>query len=165
MPVAEPSKRSALWHALLLTGILLLLAIPFGLSVVSEYRAYAEYVRQTVRERSEPPAWTTRAFTPEECVNAGLDWLQGCPGMEDFCRGVMPEVVGECLSSQDHTSWCRENGSDSLKTSFGYQICEERRSARGDEERTRIRKQRCALALRALARHCDERLNPTPPDA
>lgn len=142
-------------HALALVVGLMVLAIPFGYSVVAEYRAYAAYVKETVLERSAPPPWADTVFSPGECVNEGLDWIEGCPGMEDFCRGMLPRVVRECLESQDRSAWCEDNGGDVKRTSFGYQICEARREAKGDLERTRIRKQRCALALRALAGHCD----------
>ncbi len=146
-----------LLHAALLVGGLMILAVPFGYSVVAEYRAYATYVRETVRDRDTPPAWQTRLFTPADCVNATLDWMEGCPGMEDFCRGTVPHLMNECLASQDRDQWCVDNGGQIKKTSFGYQICEARREAKGDLERTRLRKQRCALALRALAEFCDER--------
>ena len=134
----------------------MLLAVPFGYSVVSDYRAYAKYVKETIRERPEPPAWTRSAFSPGDCVNASMDWIAGCPGMEDFCRGMVPQLINECMASQDRRSWCRTEAADRKKTSFGYQICEARREAKGDAERTRIRKQRCAIALRSLAGYCDE---------
>ena len=146
-----------LLHAAVLVGGLMILAIPFGYSVVADYRAYAKYVRETVRERDTPPPWQARPFTPADCVNASLDWMEGCPGMEDFCRGTVPHLMNECLASQDRDQWCVDNGGQIKKTSFGYQICEARREAKGDLERSRLRKQRCALALRALAEFCDER--------
>ena len=153
--MTEERKPRPLLHAALLVGGLMLIAIPFGYSVVAEYQAYATYVRETVRDRKQPPPWQKASFSPADCVNAGLDWLQGCPGMEDFCRGTLPQVVGECLASQDRRPWCTARGGQIKKTSFGYEICEERRDKLGNEERSRIRKQRCALALRVLAEHCD----------
>ena len=153
--MTEDRKPRPLRHAALLVIGLMILAVPFGYSVVSEYRAYAEYVRTTVRQRSSPPEWTTRPFSAAECVNAALDWIEGCPGMEDFCRGTLPYIVDECLQSQDRAQWCAENGGEVKKTSFGYEICEDRREVKGDAERSRIRKQRCALSLRALAEYCD----------
>jgi len=156
-------KSSPIRHALLLLAGLFVLAIPFGYSVVSEYRAYAEYVRSTVRDRQEPPPWAEKHFTPAECVNASLDWIEGCPGMEDFCRGTLPHIVNECLGSLDRRAWCVSNGDQVKKTSFGYKICEARREAKGGLERSRLFKQRCALALRALAEHCDALANQPEP--
>ena len=152
----EAKKPNPLRHAAVLVGGLFVLAVPFGYSVVADYRAYAEYVRTTVREPKAPPPWTTSAYSADQCVNAALDWIEACPGMEDFCRGTLPAFIGACLDSRDRRPWCSSNGDNVKKTSFGYEICEARREAKGAEERTRIRKQRCALALRAVAEYCDE---------
>ena len=154
----QTRKPRPLLHAGLLLAVLGVLAVPFGYSVVSDYRAYAAYVRRTVRQRETPQPWQTQAFAPADCVNAALDWMEGCPGLEDFCRGTLPHLMTECLKSQDRDQWCATNGAQVKKTSFGYKICEARREAKGGLERSRLRKQRCALALRALAEYCDERV-------
>ena len=150
-------KPRPLLHAGLLVAALGVLAVPFGYSVVADYQAYAAYVRETVRDRKSPPPWQTEVYTPAQCVNAALDWMEGCPGLEDFCRGTLPHLMTECLRSQTRDEWCATNGEQVKKTSFGYEICEARRQSKGGLERSRLRKQRCALALRALAEYCDER--------
>lgn len=152
----KEAKRGALRLALGLVALLLVISVPFGLSIYGEFQSFREYARTTIDEPATPPPWTTESYDAERCVGAGLDWIAACPGTEDLCRQAMPRVIQNCLGSGDRSVWCGDHRDELLRTSFGFEECEAR-VASGQVPDHRFARQRCALAYRTAAEWCHAR--------
>jgi len=139
--------------AFVVVGVLLLIAIPFGHSIYTEYTAFKAYARETIDDPAQPPAWSSSAFSPEACVGAGLDWIDHCQGFEEFCRRAMPTVIVRCMESQDRENWCRDQMGVYMRTTYGYDACHQL-ILDGKLDDTRQHKHRCAEAFRATANYC-----------
>jgi len=155
-------ERNATRNALMILGGLAALTVPFAWSVWDSYDDFRHYVASTLEEPEDPPPWSRRSLTADDCVSEALAWAEPCPGFEEFCRRGLPTVVGRCLASRDRRAWCESNA-DILKTTrYGHDACREAVDA-GRLEDSRMHRQRCAIAYRAVADWCDAQ--PPPPRA
>ncbi|MEM1030679.1 MAG: hypothetical protein AAGN82_10030 [Myxococcota bacterium] len=152
-PVDPERAKGARRVAFIVIGALLLIAIPFGRSIYVEYKAFKAYAAATIDDPAQPPAWTEEPFSPEDCVHAGLAWIDDCQGFEEFCRRAMPTVISRCMASGDREPWCREELAVYMRTTYGYDDCK-RMVAEGKLDATRQHKHRCAEAYRGAANYC-----------
>lgn len=144
---------SATTHALLIVGALLVMAVPFGWGVKREYDEFKEYVQTTIEAPAGSPAWRQAGLSPGDCVEQGLLWIEECPGMEPFCRSALPMVVSECLETRERNQYCADHSEAHKRTTFGYEECKQSFVSL-DLSPNRVRRQRCALAYRAVAEYC-----------
>ena len=162
-PPPDPRRRHHPGrNALAILGGLAALTVPFAWSVWASYADFRDYVETTLESPPEPPIWARRSLTADDCVSEALSWAEPCPGFEEFCRRAVPEVVGRCLASRDRRAWCETNADTLRTTSYGYDACQEAVQA-GRLEDSRLHRQRCAIAYRAVADWCEAQ--PPPPRA
>lgn len=162
MPPEPDRATSPRRNALAILAGLAALTLPFAWSVWASYADYRDYVEATLEIPDEPPSWVRRALTADDCVSEALAWAEPCPGFEEFCRRALPAVVGRCLASRDRRAWCEANDETLKTTNYGYDACREAVET-GRLEDSRMHRQRCAIAYRAVADWCEAQ--PPPPRA
>ena len=147
------TRISATTLGLLAIGATLLVAWPYAQSVLRENRAFTDYVRETLREPAQPLPWVLREVSPEECIALAGAWVDGCPGVDEFCNGALPEFMRVCLGSADRASYCAAQGDAIFTTGFGYHACEALLDGL-DRSRSKQVEKHCAAGYRAVADHC-----------
>jgi hypothetical protein len=145
----RPSTRRLL---LVLGAIVAVVCVAFGLAIVRQQRAFAEYRAATLE--SGPMPWTSTPMTPDDCVRYAVDWAMACPGLGTWCESEAPRVVGNCMAAQDRATYCAELGVAGGSTEFGYAQCTEMRAALEGQYAQRGHKKFCAAGYRAVAEHC-----------
>lgn len=149
---ASGQRRGSTKLLLGIAGVVVLLAVVFGVTTLRQRAAYREYRAQTIE--AGPPPWASEAYSVTECVRASVDWAMACPGVESWCAGEAPRLTLECLASRDRSEYCREVGDRVDQTGFGYATCEALREEIEGRYTKRSHKKFCAASFRAVAAHC-----------
>lgn len=147
----KPRTRAVL---LIIAGVIAVLCIVFGVTVVQQKTEFEDYRRATLDEQTMP--WTERAMTVDECVDFTVAWSMDCPGVGSWCSGHGPRLTLECLGSTDRHEACAAYGEKLAATSFGYQECEQRRESVEGRYAKRAHKKFCAANYRAVAEYCKQ---------
>jgi hypothetical protein len=157
--MAEPKDpaRRAKRLALALVGGLLLVAVPYGFLASRTYRDFSDYVKATLEDPAHPPAWRSAALSPEACVDAGVRWVDGCPGEAVFCEGGFRRVVRECMAAGERGEWCDAQDRGWASTHFGFAVCEAKVAAEPDKVQAKLQDKYCAAGYRVLADVCKAR--------
>ncbi|MCA9549530.1 MAG: hypothetical protein KC933_05800 [Myxococcales bacterium] len=155
---SKSARRLALW----IMGGLIAVAVPYGFLASRTYRDFSAYVKATLDEPATPPAWRTTPLSPEGCVEAGIRWLDGCPGEAVFCEGGFRRVVRECMAVTDRGAWCDGQDKGWASTHFGYTECEAKVAAETDKMQARLQDKYCPAGYRVLADLCKARAAEAP---
>ncbi|MCA9617756.1 MAG: hypothetical protein KC731_01970 [Myxococcales bacterium] len=126
--------------------------MPFAWSAWSSYREFRGYLDVTL-DAPNPP-WTRGTLDPDGCVEAALRWIEPCPGLEELCRRGLPTVVHRCLEAADRAPFCAQEREALERSTYGYDTCQAHVAA-GRLDDTRMHRQRCAIAYRAVAEWCE----------
>ena len=154
--MAEPkdaphrARRLALW----VMGGLLAVAVPYGYLASRTYRDFSAYVKATLEDPAQPPAWRTTPVSPEACIEAGIAWVDGCPGEAVFCEGGFRRVVRDCMAATDRGPWCAGQAKAWASTHFGYPECEAQAAAAADKVQARLQDKYCSAGYRVIADVC-----------
>lgn len=138
---------------LVIAGLLLLLSVPFGWSTWQAHQRFMEH-----RHLEDPSAfvWNQRALSVDECRLEVLKWAKQCSSIESWCKAAIPDLVRECLGTQDRRSYCAEVSEEAKSTRFGYQACREHYEGIEEKYEKRAAKKYCALSFRAIAGYCGQ---------
>lgn len=141
---------------LIIGGIMVVLTVVFGFTVIRNSRQFSEYRTATLLDPDHPPRWETQTLSVDECIDEAISWGMECPGVASWCQAEIPPVMRTCLESSDRTAYCEEVGDEVMSTRFGYHECEERREDVEGKYARRGHKKYCALSYRAVAGHCQD---------
>lgn len=97
-----------------------------------------------------PPAWTQRAFSPEECVDAAMGWAADCEGIKSMCDMYVEAVIRDCLTVGDRATYCDAIARVGETTEFGAVECRARGTRRD------VDREACANAYRAIDAFCSD---------
>lgn len=149
---AQPRRPRTGRLLLFVGGLLVLLCVVFGVTVIRQKAQFEEYRAATLDDRTMP--WEERELSIEECVAFTAEWAMGCPGVESWCSSHAPRLTLECLRSADRAPACEALGDEVESTHFGYAECERMRESVEGRYTKRSHKKYCAAAYRAVAEHC-----------
>ncbi len=141
---------------LIIGGIMVVLTVVFGFTVIRSSRQFSEYRRATLLDPDHPPRWETETISVDECIDEAIEWGMACPAVASWCQAEIPPLVRACLGSADRTPYCAEAGEEVMSTRFGYHECEARREGVDGKYARRGHKKYCALSYRAVAGYCQE---------
>jgi hypothetical protein len=136
---------------LVVFGVVGLLCVVFGVTVMRQKAQFQEYRDATL---AESPPWAEGPMTIEQCVAHTVDWAMACPGVESWCFNEAPKLTRECLGSQDRRPACQALGDSVASTHFGYAECEAMRESGEGRYTKRSHKKFCAASYRAVAEYC-----------
>ncbi|MFT5586706.1 MAG: hypothetical protein ACI9VR_004305 [Cognaticolwellia sp.] len=145
----------------LVLGLPAIFLVPYYKSVTEEYGRFHGYMLATVDNPDRAPEWeqqanTPEAFTPEQCVVWGIEWMEECPGTKQFCEGALSSVVRRCVETADRGAYCEGLDQAWMTTGFGYHECEDRVELLTEDDKggRKKREKACAAGYRSIANHC-----------
>lgn len=141
----ESAGARSAWVVL---GATFALATLLGVLFFARYSQTMVYVKQTLEEPTEPPAWEAAALAPAECVDAALDWASGCSGIKSMCDMYVDHAIALCMQSRDREEYCA-SVSDEVETRFGSAECHMRGVRRN------VDAEACANAYKAILSYCE----------
>jgi hypothetical protein len=145
-------------RVLLIIGVVLAgLMVVFGQTTSKSYDRFEAYRSATLEDPQHPPRWQTEALSVEGCVDEALAWIEACPGVSSWCESSLPDVMTQCLLSQDRSEYCAEVGDAVLSTRFGFHECSARYDQIEGRYTRRYAKKHCSLIFRVIAGHCYDR--------
>jgi hypothetical protein len=156
--VSGPSdaQRNAIGvRVLLIIGVTLtLLMVVFGRATSKGYDQFTAYQEATLEDPDHPPRWETEALDVGGCVDEALAWVEACPGVSSWCESSLPDVMGQCLETQDRTAYCESVGDAVRSTRFGFEECSSRYDQIEGRYTRRYAKKHCSLIFRVIAGYC-----------
>lgn len=145
---ADDAPRSGWGGAGVVIGVTLAVSFALALVLAFRYSAAMVYIKQTIEERPEPWPWEVEPHTPEQCVDAAMDWAAECHGVKSLCDIYVERVVLACIMSADRRTYCEVVGDDAETTEFGAAECRDRGVRRN------IDREACANTYRTIAEYC-----------
>ncbi|MCA9712419.1 MAG: hypothetical protein KDK70_41675 [Myxococcales bacterium] len=153
VPAPVPPERPRTGRLVLVVlGVVVVLCVVFGVTVMQQKARYQEYRAATLEQGPLP--WAEAPMSIEQCVAYTVDWAMACPGVESWCANEAPRLTRECLASQDRDAACGALGDTVASTHFGYAECERMREAVEGRYTKRNHKKFCAASYRAVAEFC-----------
>lgn len=163
--MAEPSEaphtptdaqRNAIGvRVLVIIGVTLtVLMVIFGRATSKGYDEFTAYNEATLKDAANPPRWLTEPLDVEACVDESLAWVEACPGVSSWCESTLPDVMTQCLETQDRSGYCASVGDAVLSTRFGYEECSSRYDQIEGRYTRRYAKKHCSLIFRVIAGYC-----------
>lgn len=142
-------------RVLVILGVVLtLLMIVFGRTTAKGYDEFEAYRGATLEDPDNPPRWTTEVLDVDGCVDEVLVWIEACPGVSSWCEGSLPDVMNQCLASQDRSDYCDSVGDAVMTTRFGFEECSARYDKIDERFARRYAKKHCSLIYRVIAGYC-----------
>jgi hypothetical protein len=156
LPGPTDAQRNALGvRVLVIIGVTLVaLMVIFGRATSKGYDQFTAYQDATLKDADHPPRWETEALDVEACLDESLAWVEACPGVSSWCESSLPDVMGQCLDTQDRTAYCASVGDAVLSTRFGFEECSSRYDQIKGRYTRRYAKKHCSLIFRVIAGYC-----------
>jgi hypothetical protein len=151
---AEARRRIGVRVLLVIGVVLAVLMVVFGRATAKGYDQFEAYQSATLGDPANPPRWQTEALDIDGCVDEVLDWIEACPGVSSWCEGSLPDVMNQCLTSQDRSAYCESVGDAVLSTRFGFDECSARYDQIEGRYARRYAKKHCSIIYRVIAGHC-----------
>jgi hypothetical protein len=152
--MTEPAP-SGLRGAGIVLGLIFGVSTLLALYMFSRYSQTLSYVRSTIGDidngvmpQVEFP-WASAELTPEECVDATLEWARQCTGIKSMCDMYVDRYMALCLESGDRNSFCHAIEGFTGTTEFGVPECRARGVLRN------VDKEACAMAYRTVDGFCE----------
>jgi hypothetical protein len=153
-PDDETRRRIGVRVLVVIAVILVFLMIMFGRATAVGYEDFEAYRMSTLNDPAHPPRWKTEALDVDACVDEVLVWIEACPGVSSWCEGSLPDVLNQCLDTQDHTAYCESVGDAVKSTRFGFDECSERYDKIEGRYARRYAKKHCSILYRVIAGRC-----------
>lgn len=153
--VDEEARRRIGVRVLVVIGVaLLILMLAFGRTTAASYEEFDAYQSATLQDPDKPPRWQTEVLGVDECVDEVLDWIEACPGVSSWCESSLPDVMNQCLDTQDRTAYCESVGDAIKSTRFGFDECSARYDQIEGRYARRYAKKHCSILYRVIAGRC-----------
>lgn len=153
-PSDEARRRIGLRVLVVLGVVIAILMVVFGQATAAGYDQFEAYRASTLDDPAHPPRWQTEALDVEDCVDEVLAWVESCPGVSSWCEGSLPDVMNQCLDTQDRTAYCESVGDAVLSTRFGFEECSARYDQIEGRYARRYAKKHCSILFRVIAGRC-----------
>ncbi len=154
VPSDETRRRIGVRVLVVIVVTLLVLMIMFGRTTAASYEEFDAYQTATLLDQQHPPRWKTEALSVDECVDEVLDWVEACPGISSWCESSLPDVMNQCLDTQDRAAYCEEVGDAVKSTRFGFEECSARYDQIEGRYARRYAKKHCSILYRVIAGRC-----------
>ncbi len=151
--MTEPAP-SGLRGAGIVLGLIFGVSTLLALYLFARYSQTLSYVRATIGDVDNGVApevefpWAAVDLTPEECVDATLQWARDCTGIKSMCDMYVDRYMGLCLESAERTAFCHAIEGFTGTTEFGVPECRARGVLRN------VDKEACAMAYRTVDGFC-----------
>jgi hypothetical protein len=159
-PAPEPSsddearRRIGVRVLVVIAVVLVGLMIMFGRATAVGYEDFEAYRTATLNDPAHPPRWQTEALDVDGCVDEVLTWIEACPGVSSWCESSLPDVLNQCLDTQDLGEYCESVGDAVKSTRFGFEECSERYDQIEGRYARRYAKKHCSILYRVIAGRC-----------
>lgn len=152
----EVRRRIGVRVLVVMAVVLLILMIGFGRTTAASYEQFDAYQTATLQDAENPPRWKTEALDVDACVDEVLDWVEACPGISSWCESSLPDIMNQCLDTQDRTAYCESVGDAVKSTRFGFHECSARYDQIEGHYARRYAKKHCAILYRVIAGRCSD---------
>jgi hypothetical protein len=153
-PDDEARRRIGVRVLVVIAVVLVGLMIMFGRATTAGYEDFEAYRMQTLKDPAHPPRWQTEKLDVDACVDEVLTWIEACPGISSWCESSLPDVLNQCLDTQDHTEYCESVGDAVKSTRFGFEECSARYDQIEGRYARRYAKKHCSILYRVIAGRC-----------
>jgi hypothetical protein len=155
-PSDEARRRIGVRVLVVIAVILVGLMIMFGRATAVGYEDFEAYRTATLNDPANPPRWQTEALDVDDCVDEVLTWIESCPGVSSWCESSLPDVLNQCLDTQDHGEYCESVGDAVKSTRFGFEECSARYDQIEGRYARRYAKKHCSILYRVIAGRCSD---------
>lgn len=153
-PTDEARRQIGVRVLVVIAVILVVLMILFGRATAVGYEDFEAYRQTTLNDPAHPPRWQTEKLDVDACVDEVLEWVEACPGVSSWCESSLPDVLNQCLDTQDHTAYCESVGDAVKSTRFGFDECSARYDQIEGRYARRYAKKHCSILYRVIAGRC-----------
>jgi hypothetical protein len=153
-PTDEARRQIGVRVLVVIAVIVVGLMVMFGRATAVGYEDFEAYRTATLTDPAHPPRWQTETLDVDACVDEVLTWIEACPGVSSWCESSLPDVLNQCLDTQDHSEYCESVGDAVKSTRFGFDECSARYDKIEGRYARRYAKKHCSILYRVIAGRC-----------